>query len=451
MTTTRYVCLLAIIASFGSRLFAQNLTTLVSFSGANGSNPQSALTEVYPGIFVGSTAISNVGDAGTLFRISNTGVLTSLLIFDANQQGTLPTGQLFPASNGYLYGANQGAGPSQGGTIFKTAGNRSLTVVATAVNSPSPVVEASDGNIYFTSYTAGGLLTVVRMTLAGALTTLYTFPSGLLQSGPLVEAYDGNLYGEVQGLAPGFGAIFKLTLAGDYTTLYNFTGADDGAQPLGGLIQVNKVLYGVTNSAGANGDGTIFSISTAGVLTTLHAFSYYDGTNPLSGLSYASDGNIYGTNAGIGGYGPGTIFKIAPDGSNFTTVYTFPANNPSFTQVPGPGVIQGSDGKLYGTTLLGGADNLGQIFSLDLGLAGPSPLVGHISPSAGPVGTQVLITGRNLVGVQSVSFNGTAATTFVSQGTDYILATVPAGARSGPVSVTTLNGTGATRGNFRVN
>jgi uncharacterized repeat protein (TIGR03803 family) len=359
---------------------------------------------------------------------------------------------LFPASNGYLYGAAQGGGPGGTGTIFKVSASGAVTTVTGGVISPSPLIEATDGNLYFTSYNSNATLVITRMSLAGTLTTLYTFPGGYQQSGPLIQASDGNLYGEAGQNAPGYGSIFQVSLSGTFKNFYNFSCSADGAQPLGGLEFGNTgLLYGVTNSGGVNGSGTIFSLSLAGQLSVLHAFGYFDGESPLTGLIQASDSNLYGTNAGIGSFGPGTVFSIGPDGSNFSTVYTFPANTYAFGQVPGPGVIQGSDGSLYGTTLLGGLDDLGEVFRLSLGLPRPEPSIVRVHPSAGPVGTHVLITGRNLVGATAVSFNGTPAAVVVSRGVYYVFAEVPEGATSGPITVTTANGSAQSAGSFTVN
>ena len=403
-------------------------------------------------MFLGTTPTSTNQNSGTIFRITAGGEFSSLLTLNQNSQGAFPVGQLYPASNGLVYGITQGAGPDQGGTVFVANGRGNLKVLASNVNTPSAVTEATDGNFYFMSYNSDGTLNILRMSLGGTLSTVYTFPYGVLQAGPLTQSADGDLFGETQGIAPGYGTIYRLTLAGQLTTLYSFTGGADGSQPLGGLIQGNNgLLYGVTNNGGSGFSGTIFSISVNGTLTTLHAFNTLDGANPLTGLTLGSDGNIYGTNAGLGQYGPGTIFKIAPDGSGFQTMFTFSDQTPQFAQVPGPGVVQGSDGKFYGTTLLGGADNQGQIYSVDLGLPGPAPLVGNLNPASGAVGSPVLIAGRNLIGVSSVTFNGVPATKVVSRGVNYVWAIVPDGATTGPVQVTTQNGVSRTNKTFTVN
>jgi uncharacterized repeat protein (TIGR03803 family) len=112
-------------------------------------------------------------------------------------------------------------------------------------------------------------------------------------------------------------------------------------------------------------------------------------------------------------------------------------------------LLQGSDGNIYGTASSGGPTNAGVIFSVELGLPKPAPLAQHFSPASGAVGAQVLLWGSNLLSA-SVEFNGVAATTVSNSGSNYVLATVPAGATTGPITVTTPGGTVTTTHSFTV-
>ena len=67
----------------------------------------------------------------------------------------------------------------------------------------------------------------------------------------------------------------------------------------------------------------------------------------------------------------------------------------------------------------------------------PVPTITSFNPTTGPVGTSVVITGTGFTGASSVTFNATAATTFVVNSNTQITATVPAGATTGPIAVTT--------------
>ncbi len=97
------------------------------------------------------------------------------------------------------------------------------------------------------------------------------------------------------------------------------------------------------------------SISQSQRFTTLHSFTGADGSFPLGQLIQGMDGKLYGTTNG-GGAGYGTVFKIALDGSGFAS-YSLPSN----LQGPWSGVSQASDGTLYGSSLFGGI-GLGAVF-----------------------------------------------------------------------------------------
>ena len=95
-------------------------------------------------------------------------------------------------------------------------------------------------------------------------------------------------------------------------TLHIFTGPDGNAPQAGLALGTNGNFYGTTSYGGTNnncidGCGTIFEITPDGAFTSLHSFTNYDGSNPRSGLVQASDGNLYGMTAGGGFFGPGAL------------------------------------------------------------------------------------------------------------------------------------------------
>ena len=112
-------------------------------------------------------------------------------------------------------------------------------------------------------------------------------------------------------------------------------------------------------------------------------------------------------------------------------------------------LIQGSDGVLYGTAVGGGSNGAGTVWALDAGLPKPAPQALKFLPSYGPAGTQVMIWGYNLLAA-SAQFNGAPASAAHSSGPNYVIATVPAGAASGPITITTPGGTSTTAGSFTV-
>jgi uncharacterized repeat protein (TIGR03803 family) len=355
-----------------------------------------------------------------------------------------------------LYGTTLEGGASGYGTVFKITLGGTLTTLHsfdyTDGASPTGLVQASNGDFYGATRnggSSGNYGTVYRITPAGTLTTLHIFAGysagdGANPYGALVQVTNGNLYGTtVAGGAPNVGTVFKITAAGALSTIFAFpqTG-DNGANPYSGLVQAsNGDLYGTTSvdgAGGTNSDGTVFKISLGGTLTTLHNFDLTDGSNPYAGLVQATDGNLYGTTNAGGANSLGTIFKITPGGT-LTTLHSFDGTD---GRNPTGGLIQATSGTLYGTTLLGGdltgcpPDGCGTVFSLAVGLG---PFVETV-PTSAPVGKVVLILGADLTGATAVTFNGTAARFSIASATE-IKTTVPTGATTGRVQVTTPGGT----------
>ncbi len=173
-----------------------------------------------------------------------------------------------------------------------------------------------------------------------------------------------SFWGAVAVLALFCFAMANTLPAQTLTPLHMFAGyPTDGASPYAGLVQATDGnFYGTTYQGGASsncqgGCGTVFRITSAGTLTTLHSFDWYDGASPTGALVQGSDGNLYGTTYG-GGAEPrvGTVFKITPGGA-LTTLYSFCAQaNCTDGQQPYAGLVRGSDGNFYGTTLEGGAN-----------------------------------------------------------------------------------------------
>jgi uncharacterized repeat protein (TIGR03803 family) len=306
--------------------------------------------------------------------------LTTLFSFDG-PDGQQPYATLAQGTNGDLYGTTMSGGAHNGGTVFSITSGGTLTSLYSfcsqgrCVDGSNPfygrVVQASDGNFYGTTVDGGASDdgTVFKITPNGTLTTLYNFCSqsncadGSNPYDGLVQGTDGNFYGTAfAGGANTLGTVFKITPSGTLTTLYSFcsqSNCADGANPYAGLIQATDGnFYGTTFSGGANGVGAVFKITPSGVLTTLYSFCSLegcaDGKRPHNGLVQGTDGNLYGTAGGGGAHGGGTVFKITPTGS-LTALYSFcslTGCTDGFSPVAG--LLQGRDGNFYGTTLEGG-------------------------------------------------------------------------------------------------
>jgi len=402
---------------------------------------------------------------------------------------------LIQGTDGNFYGTTQLGGNNTDypcnddggcGTLFKITSDGTLTTLYSfcalsnctdGANPESGLVQGVDGNLYGTTGDGGdvscnapyGCGTVFKIALPGGLTTLHSFagPDGAspYYSG-LIQGTDGEFYGTTSGGGDGAscpqegcGTAFRITSAGTLTTLYSFCAqpnCSDGVSPLAGLVQAaDGDFYGTTlgggNSSclGGYGCGTVFKITPAGKLTTLHGFVLADGAYPYSGLVQGTDGNFYGTTY-EGGANTcstgicGTVFSMKPQGS-LSTLHSFDSTDGA---APIGGLMQATSGIFYGTTYAGGFfkgtcygeslyDGCGTVYSIDMGLG---PFISFSPHSYGKKGQTEGILGQGLTGSTSVSFNGAPATFTVVSDT-YIKATVPAGATTGYVTVTTPSGT----------
>jgi uncharacterized repeat protein (TIGR03803 family) len=443
---------LVLCAATAIALPAQVFTTLVNFNGANGSGPYfGSLVQGIDGNFYGETVGGGANNFGTVFRFDAKGTLTTLHNFDETD-GWDPVGGLVQATNGNFYGATDGAY----GTIFEITPSGALTTLHSflGMDGSHPwagLVQATDGRLYGTTGLGGSHNhgTIFSITPQSQFVSLHSFDltDGSDPTAGLAEATNGNFYGTtLGGGADGNGTVFEMTPQGTLTAVLSFD-AFDGGHPHGALIQaLDGNLYGTTTYGGAGApaaQGTVFEITTRGTLTTMYSFNVAGGCEPYDALVQATDGNFYGTTNQGGSYGWGTVFKITPAGT-LTTLHNF--DSPIDGNFPYGGLLQGTDGDLYGTTYGGGAGGAGTVFRLSLGLG---PFVKAL-PATGKVGAVVRVLGTSLTGATSVSFNGVAASFTVNSSGTAISAVVPVGATTGIVKVVTTGGTLSSNVPFRV-
>jgi uncharacterized repeat protein (TIGR03803 family) len=98
----------------------------------------------------------------------------------------------------------------------------------------------------------------------------------------------------------------------------------------------------------------------AQTFTTLHSFDSTDGSDPVTGLVQGTDGNFYGTTVNGGANNEGTLFKMTLGGT-LTTLHSFDGTD---GEQPYAALIQANDGNFYGTTLEGGANGAGTVFNI---------------------------------------------------------------------------------------
>jgi uncharacterized repeat protein (TIGR03803 family) len=216
--------------------------------------------------------------------------------------------------------------------------------------------------------------------------------------------------------------IYKVNVAGDFVLLHSLDlfWPGEGSEPKGGVIQASDgFFYGTTEQGGYGGE--IFRIDAAGNFTVIHRFDAYasDGGRPVSGLIEGRDGFLYGT-APVGGLPVtgtryGVVYRMDKAGA-VTVLHTF--SGPDGIQ-PTAALVQGADGALYGSTIVGGAFGLGVLFRIDLAAPAPTPtptpvLTGLTLQPASVAGGQ---TSTGTVTLSGAALSGGAVITLSSSAT----------------------------------
>ncbi len=293
----------------------------------DGKYPGAALIQASDGNLYGTTLYGGANRQGTVFKLELSGALTVLHSFCAQPaqcpDGSVPSGSVMQASDGNLYGMTQGGGSN---------------------NCP------------------GGCGTVFQITPSGAFSTIYTFCAaiacgdGSKPVGALVQGTDGELYGTNSNggnydplCGYSLGTIFKLTTAGALTTIYSFpaTGSScgtNGAAPLTGLtLGSDGDFYGTTLDGGTScgtGCGTLFKVTSTGVFTSLYSFCQgcAAGTSPDAALVQDTEGDFFGTSNGGGAGGAGAVFRLSVGLGRFVKAYPDSGNTGAAIELLGNGL-----------------------------------------------------------------------------------------------------------------
>jgi uncharacterized repeat protein (TIGR03803 family) len=444
------LCALAVTMSISAS--AQTYKELVSFNGNSAAGPETPLTQGIDGSLYGTTIYGGTGTCtgtgigcGVIFKLTPDNQFKILYNFQQTSGSINPINDLLLGYDGNFYGTTYYS-------IYKVTPEGDFTVLHTfspggdgAYDLAGGLIQAVAGDFYGTTRSGGapsnscpyGCGTVYKMTPQGVVTTIYSFcpqnycPDGEYPFGNLAQGPDGSFYGVTYagGLYKS-GTVFKITPNGHLTLLYTFD--SDAPQALGGMI-----LASDGNFYGATGGG-LYRMTPQGVYTPL----VNPGSVPLTPVQ-GNDGNFYGITEEGGNPREGNIFEMPLDGSTYSDLYTF-TGYPSDGSYPYNGLVQRTNGQFYGVTFTGGsspcnygnAPGCGTIFSLDMGLA---PFVAFVR-GAGRVGQNFGLLGQGFTGTTSVSLSGTPATFTVKSDT-LIEATVPTGATTGYVTVTTPGGT----------
>jgi uncharacterized repeat protein (TIGR03803 family) len=451
---------------------AGKLTSLYSFCSqskcTDGQFPMGQLIQGIDGDFYGTTELGGANGAGMVFKITSDGVLSTVYSFCSMtncSDGAYPFSGLIQGANGNLYGTTEGGG-----------------------------ISAS----YCSSNGGFACGTVFEITPSGKLTTLYTFcsivncPDGSSPFAGLIQDANGNFYGTTSAggylgsqdstcfVNGGCGTLFEIGSDGKFHTLHTFckqSGCPDGMWPKAGLVQATDGNFYGTASAGGTSNtcevrcGTIFRITAAGAFTMLYSLNSADGANPTAGLLQGSSGTFYGTTSGENGiYGWGTVFSLSAGLDPFVNFVRSTAKVGHVIGILGQG-FTGTTGVSFNGTAAGfqvKSDTYLKATVPDGATTGPvrvmtpggtltsnpafrvRPQIFSFSPTSGPVGTPVTITGDSLTQTTQVRFGGVPTTNFVVNSDSEVTATVPTDAVTGQIAITTAGGKTWSEGVFTV-
>ena len=354
---------------------------------------------------------------------------------------TVPTG----ATTGFI-NVTTGAGTGKSATVYTvTVPVPTVTILAPTSGIVGAAVTLTGTNLTTATAVAFNGIAVTSFTVVSATQITTTVPAGATTGKVTVTTSGGTATSTgtftvigpptIASFTPVSGVVgTKVTLTGTNlggTTSVTFNGVASTA-----LTLTSATSIAATVPAGAT-TGPISVTTAAGTATSA---TVYTVTLPVPTVTVlAPTSGIVGAAITLTGTNLTTATAVAFNGIA-VTAFTVVSATQITTSVP----AGATTGKVTVTTLGGTATSTGTFTVI-----GP-PTITSFTPLSGAVGTKVTLTGTNLGGATSVRFNGVAATAVTLTSATSIAATVPVGATTGPISVTTAAGTGTSTGVYTV-
>ncbi len=302
---------------------------------------------------------------------------------DAGIDGGFPIGGIIKGNNGRVYGTTSKGGANGLGTVFQldANGNSFLKVAefngTTGSDPRGSLVETSNGKFIGMSFDGGsfnfGSIYEIDASLPFPSTPVQklALSSGLgtYPRGGIIKANNGKYYGLTSsGGVNNDGVLFEYNpITNNYIKRHEFSSSTSGSAPISTLTQAaNGNIYGFTSSGGVNGGGVIFKYNPIdSAYTKLHDFANASGISPEGSMVYnPTNGLLYGMTKLGGNNSRGVLFSFNPISNTYAALFHFGLTNGDY---PIGKLVRSDNGKLYGTTEFGGANDLGVFFEFTTG------------------------------------------------------------------------------------
>lgn len=398
-----------------------------NFQGYPGNAPQFVkLYQASNGKLYGTTRLGGTNNLGTLFEYNPATNSYSVLVdFDGTAKGSDPQSSVIQASNGKLYGMTRLGGLNNLGVIFEydlstsTYTKKYDMIAANGQFPQGSLIEATNGRLYgvnrFGGVTGAGTLFEYNLSLS-SYSVLISFSTaiGANPQAPPIQASNGKIYGTtLSGGSGSGGVIYEYDLSSStYSVVFNYTAAATGNQPVGGIVQAsNGKIYGTTNQGGANNVGVLFEFNPSGnTYSVLSTMASSLGANPQAALIQAANGKLYGTTRIGGTNNVGTLFEFDLGTNIQTKLLDFSSANGT---LPLGAVTQATNGLLYGLTSAGGTQSVGVLYEYNISLNSYAKKIDFNTSSGGfPHGTLLHAANDKLYGLSSAGGTSTAGVIF---------------------------------------
>lgn len=387
-------------------------TKKIDFASATGSSPYGNSLYLHTnGKFYGMTVFGGANNSGVLFEYDPaTNTYAKKIDFAGAANGANPYGSLMITSAGKVFGLTTNGGANNQGILFEYApATNTITkkVDFTAANGSFPycdLAEASNNRLYGVTPVNGSIFEYNPATNAFTKKIDLNAINAPFSYSTLVKGSNGKFYGMTSGGgATSQGLLFEYDAGTNtFTKKIDFTEAT-GVGSYGSLaLASNGNFYGLMYEGGIVGQGVLFeyNASTNTYTKKIDLSISPLGTYPYGGLVRASNNKLYGMTIVGGANDQGVIFELDPITNAFAKKHDFIEASGSFPQGD---LTQAANGKLYGLTTRGGATNDGTIFEFDL-ISGVYTKKNEFDDANGsePIGTLVLASNNKLYGMTNV-------------------------------------------------